>query len=298
MPPKTGKKHAPMKNRSQNRRRDPQRVAAPNAAPTAGHRHVAAPKPPQNGYFIWGRHAVFAALDNPERRIAQIYAASGDGESEINACLARLPADRRSALPAIQRIDRQRLDAIGGAHDKAVHQAVAAAVWPLDPPHLDDFLATHHGTQNLRLLLLDQLSDPRNVGAIMRSARAFGVAAVITTFRNAAEESGTLARAASGALDHLPYLRVTNLARAIETLQQEGICVAGLAGDGDMAVADLATFDRLAIVLGAEGSGLRRLSRDHCDQLVRIDIDDQSDSLNVSNAAAIALYAASQTRPR
>ena len=301
MPPKTGKKHAPMKNRSQNRRRDPQRVAAPNAAPTArptaAHRHVAAPKPPQNGYFIWGRHAVFAALDNPERRIAQIYAANGDGESEINACLARLPADRRSALPAIQRIDRQRLDAIGGAHDKAVHQAVAAAVWPLDPPHLDDFLATHHGTQNLRLLLLDQLSDPRNVGAIMRSARAFGVAAVITTFRNAAEESGTLARAASGALDHLPYLRVTNLARAIETLQQEGICVAGLAGDGDMAVADLATFDRLAIVLGAEGSGLRRLSRDHCDQLGRIDIDDQSDSLNVSNAAAIALYAASQTRP-
>jgi 23S rRNA (guanosine2251-2'-O)-methyltransferase len=302
MPPKTNKKHAPMKNRSQNQRRDPQRVAAataaPDAAPTAGHRQVAAPKPPQNGYFIWGRHAVFAALDNPERRIAQIYAASDDGESEINACLGRLSADRRSALPAIQRIDRQRLDAIGGAHDKAVHQAVAAAVWPLDPPHLDDFLATQRGTQNLRLLMLDQLSDPRNVGAIMRTARAFGVAAVITTFRNAAEESGTLARAASGALDHLAYLRVTNLARAIETLQQEGICVAGLASDGDMAVADLATFDRLAIVLGAEGSGLRRLSRDHCDRLVRIDIDDQSDSLNVSNAAAIALYAASQTRPR
>ena len=298
MPPKTGKKHAPVKNRSQNRRRDPRRVAAPIAAPTAAHRHIAAPKPPQNGHFIWGRHAVFAALVNPERRIAQIYAASDDGESEINAYLARLTADRRSALPAIQRIDRQRLDAIGGAHDKAVHQSVAAAVWPLDPPHLDDFLANHRSTQNLRLLLLDQLSDPRNVGAIMRSARAFGVAAVITTFRHAAEESGTLARAASGALDHLPYLRVTNLARAIETLQQEGICVVGLSGDGDIAVAKLAAFDRLAIVLGAEGSGLRRLSRDHCDQLARIDIDDQSDSLNVSNAAAIALYAASQTRPR
>lgn len=287
-----------MKNRSQNRRRDPQRVAAPAAAPTAAHRHVAAPKPPQNGHFIWGRHAVFAALDNHERRIAQIYAASDDSEAEINAYLARLPPDRRSVLPAIQRIYRQRLDAIGSAYDKAVHQGVAAAVWPLDPPNLDDFLATHRSTQNLRLLLLDQLSDPRNVGAIMRSARAFGVAAVITTFRNAAEESGTLARAASGALDHLPYMRVTNLARAIETLQQEGICVAGLAGDGNIAVADLAAFDRLAIVLGAEGGGLRRLSRDHCDQLVRIDIDDRSDSLNVSNAAAIALYAASQTRPR
>ena len=296
MTPKTGKTHAPMKTRSQNRHRVPQRVAAPTGGPTAAHRHIAAPKPPRNGHFIWGRHAVFAALDNPERRIAQIYAASDDGESAINACLAQLPADRRSALPAIQRINRQRLDAIGGSHDKAVHQSVAAAVWPLDPPHLGDFLAMHRSTQDLRLLLLDQLSDPRNVGAIMRSARAFGVAAVITTFRHAAEESGALARAASGAMDHLPYLRVTNLARAIETLQQEGIYVAGLAEDGDMAVANLAAFDRLAIVLGAEGSGLRRLSRDHCDQLVRIDIDDLSDSLNVSNAAAIALYAASLTR--
>ena len=283
-----------MKNRSQNRHPNPQRVAALNAA----HRHVAAPKAPQNGYFIWGRHAVFAALQNPERRIACVYAASDDRESEIRTCLAQLPADRRSVLPAIQRIDRQRLDAIGGAHDKAVHQLLAAAVWPLDPPHLDDFLATHRSTQNLRLLLLDQLSDPRNVGAIMRSARAFGVAAVITTFRNAAEESGTLARAASGTLDHLPYLRVTNLARAIETLQREGIFVIGLDEDGDMAVADLAAFDRLAIVLGAEGSGLRRLSRDHCDRLVRIDIDHQSDCLNVSNAAAIALYAAYKTRLR
>src|SRR6056300_1023214 len=220
-----------------------------------------APKPPQNGYFIWGRHAVFAALDNPERRIAQIYAASDDGESEINACLAQLPADRRSALPAIQRIDRQRLDAIGGAHDKAVHQAVAAAVWPLDPPHLDDFLVTHRGTHNLRLLLLDQLSDPRNVGAIMRSARAFGVSAVITTFRNAAEENGVLARTASGALDHVPLIRVVNLARAIEQLQDHGFLVAGLAGEGDVEVSALGTHQRLAIMLGAEGGGLRRLSR-------------------------------------
>ena len=293
MPSKTGKKHIPAKNRSQNRRPAPSRE---DANKRWAHQPVAqkpaAPKPPQNGYLIWGRHAVFAALANNDRRVAQIYAASDDFETELQSHLRTLPPERRNNLPPIQRIDRQRLDALVGPHDKAVHQGVAAAVWPIDPPHLDDFLALHHNLP-VRLLLLDQVSDPRNVGAIMRSARAFGVTALITTFRHAAEENGALARAASGALDNLLYLRVTNLARAIERLRQEHITVAGLAGDGDMTVASLGGIDRLAIVLGAEGSGLRRLSRDRCDHLVRIDIDPQCDSLNVSNAAAIALYAAS-----
>jgi 23S rRNA (guanosine2251-2'-O)-methyltransferase len=185
---------------------------------------------------------------------------------------------------------------------------MAAAVWPLDPPHLDDFLTGLAASQDIpanpdsaspdsaspvRLLLLDQLSDPRNVGAIMRSARAFGVAGLITTFRNAADENGVLARTASGALDHVPLIRVVNLARAIEQLQDHGFLVAGLAGEGDVEVGALAAHQRLAIMLGAEGSGLRRLSRDHCDMLVRININDDAESLNVSNAAAIALYAAS-----
>ena len=293
MPSKTGKKHIPGKNRSQNRRPTPSREDAnKRGAQQPAAQKPAAPKPPQNGYLIWGRHAVFAALANNDRRVAQIYAASDDFEAELQSHLRTLPPERRNNLPSIQRIDRQRLDALAGPQDKAVHQGMAAAVWPVDPPHLDDFLALH---QNLpvRLLLLDQVSDPRNVGAILRSARAFGVTALITTFRHAAEENGALARAASGALDHLLYLRVINLARAIERLQQDHITVAGLAGDGDMTVASLGGIDRLAIVLGAEGNGLRRLSRDHCDHLVRIDIDPQSDSLNVSNAAAIALYAAS-----
>ena len=293
MPSKTGKKHIPGKNRSLNRRPAPSREDAnKHGAHQTAAQKPAAPKPPQNGYLIWGRHTVFAALANNDRQVAQIYAASDDFEAELQSHLRTLPPERRNNLSPIQRIDRQRLDALAGPHDKAVHQGVAAAVWPIDPPHLDDFLALHHNLP-VRLLLLDQVSDPRNVGAIMRSARAFGVTALITTFRHAAEENGALARAASGALDHLLYLRVTNLARAIERLQQNNITVAGLASDGDMTVASLGGIERLAIVLGAEGSGLRRLSRDHCDHLVRIDIDPQSDSLNVSNAAAIALYAAS-----
>ena len=293
MPSKIGKKHIPWKNRSQNRHPAPSREDANKrgAHQPAAHK-PAAPKPPQNGYLIWGRHAVFAALANNDRRVAQIYAASDDLEAELQLHLRSLPPERRNNLSPIQRIDRQRLDALAGPLDKAVHQGVAAAVWPVDPPHLDDFLALHQDLP-VRLLLLDHVSDPRNVGAIMRSARAFGVTALITTFRHAAEENGALARAASGALEHLLYLRVTNLARTIERLQQDHITVAGLAGEGDMTVACLGGIDRLAIVLGAEGSGLRRLSREHCDHLVRIDIDPQSDSLNVSNAAAIALYAAS-----
>ena len=293
MPSKTGKKHIPGKNRSQSRRPAPSREdTQKRGAHQPAAQKPAAPKPPQNGYLIWGRHAVVAALANNNRRVAQIYAVSDYFEAELQSHLCTLPPERRNNLPPIQRIDRQRLDALAGPHDKAVHQGMAAAVWPVDPPHLDDFLALH---QNLpvRLLLLDQVSDPRNVGAIMRSARAFGVTALITTFHHAAEENGALARAASGALDHLLYLRVTNLARAIERLQQDHITVAGLAGDGDMTAASLGGIDRLAIVLGAEGSGLRRLSRNRCDHLVRIDIDPQCDSLNVSNAAAIALYAAS-----
>ncbi len=261
-----------------------------------------APKPPQNGYFIWGRHAVFAALANPDRRIQQIYV-TADSADSLETEIGHLDRQRQNDIPAPQMIERERLDGIGGASEKAVHQGMAAAVWPLATPHLEDFLAGLAASPDIttnpdcaspvRLLLLDQLSDPRNVGAIMRSARAFGVAGLITTFRNAAEENGVLARTASGALDNVPLIRVVNLARTIKQLQDNGFLVAGLAGEGDVDVGALTAHQRLAIMLGAEGNGLRRLSRDHCDILVRININGDAESLNVSNAAAIALYAAS-----
>ena len=308
MPSKTGKKRIPAKNRSQNQRftlargyahtlstkKSTTGLKTSNQLPKkkAASQRPAPPNPPRNGYIIWGRHAVYAALGNDERRIAQIYAVHKDDESELKSLISTLPQQRRNKLPPVQRIERKCLDNVAGPVNKVVHQGMAAAVWPVEPPHLDSFLELHQSTP-LRLLLLDRVSDPRNVGAILRSAHAFGVAAVITTFRHAAEENGVLARAASGALDHLYYLRVTNLTRAIERLQQDHITVAGLAADGDMTVESLSCIDRLAVVLGAEGSGLRRLCRDHCDHLVRIDIDQKSDSLNVSNAAAIALYVVS-----
>ena len=256
-----------------------------------GRQQITGPKPPGGAYFLWGRHAVLAALANPERRMATIHATT-DAAAELRDAIAALPAARQAELPAISETERRRLDAVTSTADgdKVIHQGMLAAVWPLDAPDLADFLDSTTGA--VRLLCLDQLSDPRNVGAILRSGLALGASAVITTHRHAPEESGLLARAAAGALEHLPMIRVVNLARAIETMQQADITVTGLAADGEMAVGDLAAIDRLAIVLGGEGAGLRHLTKRHCDHLVRIEISPRSESLNVSIAAAIALHAA------
>ena len=247
-----------------------------------------------------------AALANPERRIAALYA-TAEAAQDIKRCIDALPEARRTELPDITESERRRLDAVHPAGDgeKAVHQGMLAAVWPLEAMDLEDCIAglgsglgtglgDGSGEGQIRLLLLDQLSDPRNVGAIMRSALALGAQAIITTHRNAPEESGALARAAAGALERVPMIRVVNLARAIERLQEAGIEIAGLAADGDSDVGSLREIERLGIVMGAEGTGLRHLTRRHCDRLVRINISEDSESLNVSIAAAIALYAARQ----
>ena len=289
----TGKKHrGKSSGRPSGGRATPRGQGSGRSGPGEQRPGPSGPKPPSGGHFLWGRHAVLAALANPERRIAALYATKEAAE-EMLRCIDALSPARQGELPAIQESERRRLDAVqpSGDGEKAIHQGMLAAVWPLDAPDLDDCIATIR-TDKVRLLLLDQLSDPRNVGAIMRSALALGATAIITTHRNAPEESGALARAAAGALERVPMIRVVNLARAIERLQDAGIEIAGLAADGDADVQTLRQADRLGIVLGAEGTGLRHLTRRHCDRLVRIDISEDSESLNVSIAAAIALYAA------
>ncbi len=237
-----------------------------------------------------------AALANPERRIAALYATS-EATQDMTRCIDALPKARRAVLPNITESKRRRLDAVHPAvgGDRTVHQGMLAAVWPLEAMDLEDCIARLDGGISgspVRLLLLDQLSDPRNVGAIIRSALALGAWAIITTHRNAPEESGALARAAAGALERVPIIRVVNLTRAIKRLQEAGIEIAGLAADGDSDVGSLRDAERLGIVMGSEGTGLRHLTRRYCDRLVRIDISEASESLNVSIAAAIALYAA------
>lgn len=178
--------------------------------------------------------------------------------------------------------------------DGAVHQGLALKTEPLIQPELPDLLAGlppfGPGAATAVIVALDQITDPQNVGAILRSAAAFGAAAVVATRRHAAPESGALAKAASGALEHLAYLQVVNLARALDQLRAAGFWILGLAAEAPTTIAEARATGRVLLVLGAEGTGLRRLTRERCDLLVRLPTTGPIGELNVSNAAAVALY--------
>jgi 23S rRNA (guanosine2251-2'-O)-methyltransferase len=202
-----------------------------------------------------------------------------DAEKSLRAAL-----NRPWRLPP-ERIERQRFGTF--LTEDAVHQGVALLVEPLEPVALEDAIAASDGP----VLLLDQVTDPRNVGAILRSAAAFGAACVVLQDRHAPPETGALARAASGALDIVPVVREVNLSRAIASLQKSGFWVMGLTGDASRTLAEARPRDRrVALVLGAEDTGLRRLQRETCDELVRLPITPAMESLNVAAAAAVALY--------
>jgi 23S rRNA (guanosine2251-2'-O)-methyltransferase len=180
----------------------------------------------------------------------------------------------------------------------AVHQGVALQCERLPKRGLEDVLQTPirdglaGGGPNRRkiVVVLDQISDPHNEGAIMRSAAAFGAAAVVVQDRNAPPESGVLAKAASGALDTIPYIEVVNISRALDQLGELGFWRIALAADGEQTLGEATTKGDIALVLGSEGAGIRRLVRERCDVAAFIPIDSNTESLNVSNAAAVALY--------
>ena len=173
----------------------------------------------------------------------------------------------------------------------APHQGVVIEVEPLDEIWLGDLLT--EADERAILLVLDQVTDPHNVGAILRSAAAFGAIGIVTQDRHSPSEGGVLAKAASGALETVPWARVVNLARALDEIAEAGFWKIGLAGDATTDLKDALGPSRIALVLGAEGPGMRANTRDHCDAIARLPITRKVESLNVSNAAAIALYAAS-----
>jgi 23S rRNA (guanosine2251-2'-O)-methyltransferase len=175
-------------------------------------------------------------------------------------------------------------------HD-APHQGVVIEVEPLEDAWLDGLLSG--AADDAVLLVLDQVTDPHNVGAILRSAAAFGAIGIVTQDRHSPPESGVVAKAASGALERMPWARVVNLARALEEIGEAGFWRIGLTGDADTDLKDALGPKRVALVLGAEGPGLRPNTREHCDALAKLPISAAIESLNVSNAAAVALYAAS-----
>jgi 23S rRNA (guanosine2251-2'-O)-methyltransferase len=171
------------------------------------------------------------------------------------------------------------------------HQGVVIEVEPLEEVWLDEILGSE--ADRAALLVLDQVTDPHNVGAILRSAAAFGAIGIVTQDRHSPPESGALAKAASGALETMPWVRTVNLARALEEIAEAGFWRIGLTGDAETDLKDALGSPRVALVLGAEGPGLRPNTREHCDALARLPITSAVESLNVSNAAAVALYAAS-----
>ena len=227
---------------------------------------------------LWGKHAVAAALDNPKRKVLRAWA------TRDAAAAMRFPKDVPVTFADVADLGRM------VPHD-APHQGVVIEVEPLDEVWLGDVLG--EAGESAVLLVLDQVTDPHNVGAIVRSAAAFGAIAIVTQDRHSPPESGALAKAASGALERVPWARVVNLARALEEIGEAGFWRVGLAGDADMEIKDALGPPRLALVLGAEGPGLRPNTREHCDALARLPISSAVESLNVSNAAAVALYAAS-----
>jgi 23S rRNA (guanosine2251-2'-O)-methyltransferase len=237
-------------------------------------------KPDEGTTVLYGWHTVTAALQNPARRLRRLLATE-------NA--ARRLADEKLATAPSPEIVRP--DAIAARlPPDAVHQGLYAEADPLAAPALEA-LATD-GV----VLVLDQVTDPHNVGAIFRSAAAFAVTAIVTTARHSPEATGVLAKAASGALEHVPLITVQNLARALGALKARGFQVIGLDSTGEDDLAALPLNKPLALVLGAEGKGLRQLTKDTCDHVARLDLPGAIQSLNVSNAAALALYVASVKR--
>ena len=225
---------------------------------------------------LYGWHTVEAALRNPRRRVRALY---------LTENAAKRLSDDGIALPVTPQIVRPGEIARRLSPD-AVHNGLLAEADPLDALDIADVPA-----QGV-VLVLDQITDPHNVGAILRTAAAFDATAIVTTARHSPDATGVLAKSASGALDYLPLVLVQNLARALTALKERGFLLVGLDSEGDADLADTPLTAPLALVLGAEGKGLRQLTRETCDQTARLDLPGQIKSLNVSNAAALALYIA------
>ncbi len=235
------------------------------------------------GDWLWGWHAVLAALANPNRSGFKRLIVSLGKAGEVEAAARRL----NIKLEAVEAPEFTRVLPSG-----SVHQGVALLADPLEPEDIETFAQDPRGV----LLMLDQLTDPQNVGAIFRSAAAFGARGVILQERHAPALTGALAKAAAGAVEAIPHARVINLSRALDQLTEGGWRAVGLAGQASEPLDQVLDARPTVLVLGSEGDGLRRLVAEHCDALARIPMPGGFESLNVSNAAAVALYEAARKR--
>jgi len=235
---------------------------------------------PLGDKWLYGVHPVLAALANPERSFGRFLMTSEAHE--------RLRSDLPPGTPSPKVVERNEIERC--LPPGAVHQGIALEAEPLPPADLDVLLSGLNPEERALIVVLDQVTDPQNAGAILRVAAAFGAAALVTTERQSPPVSGAFAKAAAGAVETVPIVRVGNLVRALETLQSRGFWSVGLDGHAPTAIAETDAGNKVALVMGAEGAGLRRLTSERCDMLARIPITPAVESLNVATAAAIALY--------
>jgi 23S rRNA (guanosine2251-2'-O)-methyltransferase len=229
---------------------------------------------PDGPVILYGWHTVTLALKNPKRRIRKLLLTENAAR--------RLAEDKIDSRVTPEIVRPSQIDHLLGPD--AVHQGLFAEADPLPSPDIETL-----APQGM-VLVLDQITDPHNVGAILRSAAAFAVGAIVITARHSPEATGVLAKSASGALELVPLVTVQNLARALTALNERGFMTVGLDSEGSENLSQVALREPLALVLGAEGKGLRQLTRETCSVVARLDMPGEIKSLNVSNAAALALY--------
>ncbi len=267
------------------RRKPQQRARAPAASQGPGRPPIEARAAKGGGHWLWGRHAVLAALGNRKRRLRRLLLSEDVARRDGEVIAERTAGQERAPEPEIARRGEIE-DTL--ASPTAVHQGYALETLPLEQPRLEDVA---RGDAGRRLLVcLDQASDPANIGAVLRSAAAFGAAAVVTTQRHAPGETGAMAKSASGAMECMPYVQVPNLAQALENLKKQDYWCIGLASTGAQTLAEASLPERLVLVMGAEGQGLRRLTRERCDLLLSLPTPGPLKELNLSVATAVALY--------
>lgn len=262
------------------------RFAAEPAEESARSQAREAPQSGKDRFWLYGWHAVTAALRNPARKKIRLLATEGN----VKSLTEQFPGHEKQ----LEVVDSAQLNSL--LPSGAVHQGLALLTQPLPEPSIEQICAGRDGAEPLTVVVLDQVTDPQNAGAILRSCAAFGASALILTGHHAPPSTGVLAKAASGALELTPVLRVSNLARTLEQLAAKGFWLIGLDSGAAQPVSEIDLSGNIAIVLGAEGGGLRQLTARKCDFLARLPTRSRLASLNVSNAAAIILYETARRR--
>lgn len=237
----------------------------------------------KHGIVIYGRHSVCAAILNDKRQIFAIYTTTENYSEIKNLCQKN---HRNEEI--IKIVERKEFNKL--TPQDAVHQGIAAIVKELDYYDLHDICNMAENLDNCHILILDQVTDPQNIGAIIRSCVAFNTLALIVQDKNSPTESGAMAKASAGMIEHLPIVRATNLSRAIETLKKAGFWIIGMDGYAQTTIDKINKTGKTAIIMGNEGKGMRRLIEEACDSTVKLPISEKVESLNVATAAAITLY--------